>query len=202
MDTLLYGAGLVVMGNTAECLVLDHQIRPVAAMAYRSARTAYWTTKSGPLRPWLTGQPGRRIGPPNQARCGHGLQVSQDGANSSDQVPQLAPLRNRLAREGAMLVAAVLSFGAPLPFDPPCIRHRCLPFTAGDEHGRPDRVRAPQRGARRKRNGSWVVGCMGLAFLFIRTPSFPLWTRWWRVAEIAVISVASCPRAFRPQRLP
>jgi hypothetical protein len=40
MDTLLYGAGLVVMGNTAECLVLDHQIRPVAAMAYRSARTA------------------------------------------------------------------------------------------------------------------------------------------------------------------
>src|SRR5215217_7821878 len=141
MDTLLYGAGLVVMGNTAECLVLDHQIRPVAAMAYRSARTAYWTTKSGPLRPWLTGQPGRRIGPPNQARCGHGLQVSQDGANSSDQVPQLAPLRNRLAREGAMLVAAVLSsFRCSAALRPAVHPAPLLTF-----HGR-GRTRAPRPG--------------------------------------------------------
>ena len=38
--------------------------------------------------------------------------------------------------------------GAPLPADPPCILQRRLPHTAGDRHGLPLRVRAPQRGVR------------------------------------------------------
>ena len=40
---------------------------------------------------------------------------------------------------------------------PPCILHRCLPLTAGDLHGAPDLVRAPQRGAFAR-----FSGCMGL----------------------------------------
>jgi hypothetical protein len=41
--------------------------------------------------------------------------------------------------------ALVLPFGAPDPAAPPCIRQRFLPLTAGDRHGFPRRVRAPQR---------------------------------------------------------
>jgi hypothetical protein len=37
-------------------------------------------------------------------------------------------------------------FGAPEPGAPPCIRHRRLPWTAGDLHGYPHRVLASQRG--------------------------------------------------------
>src|SRR6476469_1048840 len=36
--------------------------------------------------------------------------------------------------------------GAPDPGAPPCIRQRFLPWTAGDPHGFPERVLAPQRG--------------------------------------------------------
>lgn len=50
--------------------------------------------------------------------------------------------------------------GAPLPL-PPCIRHRALPPTAGDRHGVPARVRAPQRVALARISG-WFPGCMGL----------------------------------------
>lgn len=49
-----------------------------------------------------------------------------------------------------------LFLGAPLPL-PPCIRHRLPPFTAGDWHSIPERVRARQRGACASRSG-----CMGL----------------------------------------
>ena len=42
-------------------------------------------------------------------------------------------------------MALRLPFGAPLPSAPPCIRHRRFPLTAGDWHGFPRRVFAPQR---------------------------------------------------------
>ena len=57
-----------------------------------------------------------------------------------------------------------MPMGAPLPAAPPCIRHRRFPRTAGDWHGFPLRVRAPQRAAR-------VVGnlscCIGLYLEFL-----------------------------------
>lgn len=46
-----------------------------------------------------------------------------------------------------------LPLGAP-GFIPPCIRHRFRPFTAGDWHSLPERVRARQRGADASRSGS------------------------------------------------
>ncbi len=61
-------------------------------------------------------------------------------------------------------------FGAPLPAAPPCIRQRVLPATAGDWHGVPRRVRARQRGARRKREGSRVFRRMGLSSVFVIIP--------------------------------
>src|SRR5205807_10356552 len=61
-------------------------------------------------------------------------------------------------------------FGAPLPAAPPCIRQRVLPATAGDWHGVPRLVRARQRGARRKRDGSRVFRCMGLSSVFVTFP--------------------------------
>ena len=36
-------------------------------------------------------------------------------------------------------------FGAPEPLAPPCMRQRRFPLTAGDAHGVPRRVLAPQR---------------------------------------------------------
>jgi hypothetical protein len=42
--------------------------------------------------------------------------------------------------------AFLLAGGAPEPAAPPCIRQRFFPRTAGDIHGFPDRVFAPQRG--------------------------------------------------------
>jgi len=42
-----------------------------------------------------------------------------------------------------------------------------LPLTAGDWHGFPLLVRAPHVGTWRKGNGSFVVRCMGLLFIFI-----------------------------------
>ena len=50
----------------------------------------------------------------------------------------------------------------------PCIRQRLLPATAGDRQGRPDRVLAPHRGARRSDGGS-RVGCVGSALVFAGT---------------------------------
>src|SRR5215813_5690811 len=47
--------------------------------------------------------------------------------------------------------------GAPLPTTPPCILQRRFPRTAGDRHGLPLRVRAPQRSARCMGNCS---GCI------------------------------------------
>ena len=44
---------------------------------------------------------------------------------------------------------------------PSCIRHRFRPFTAGDWHSVPERVRAKQRGADASRSG-----CMGLIVNF------------------------------------
>lgn len=43
-------------------------------------------------------------------------------------------------------MAFLLPRGAPDPGAPPCIRQRRLPLTAGDLHGLPERVLAPQRG--------------------------------------------------------
>jgi hypothetical protein len=40
----------------------------------------------------------------------------------------------------------VLPRGAPDPRAPPCMRQRLFPFRAGDMHGLPERVFAPQRG--------------------------------------------------------
>jgi len=42
--------------------------------------------------------------------------------------------------------AFLLPRGAPDPGAPPCMRQRLFPLTAGDMHGLPDRVLAPQRG--------------------------------------------------------
>lgn len=44
------------------------------------------------------------------------------------------------------LSAFLLPRSAPDPAPPPCIRHRMVPLTAGDLHGPPALVRAPQRG--------------------------------------------------------
>jgi hypothetical protein len=57
-----------------------------------------------------------------------------------------------------------LPMGAPLPAAPPCIRHRRFPRTAGDRHGFPLRVRAPQRAARFFGNFSCCIG-LRLEFL-------------------------------------
>ena len=43
------------------------------------------------------------------------------------------------------LSAFLLPRGAPEPGAPPCIRQRPLSLTAGDIHGLPERVLAPQR---------------------------------------------------------
>ena len=48
------------------------------------------------------------------------------------------------------------------PAQAPCILHRRLPLTAGDRHGLPDLVRAPQRGDRCMGKGL----CMGLFVIF------------------------------------
>lgn len=58
------------------------------------------------------------------------------------------------------LQAWLLPFAAPL-LVPPCILHRFLPLTAGERHGWPALVLAPQRGALAK-----ISGCMGLSVLF------------------------------------
>ena len=50
--------------------------------------------------------------------------------------------------------AFLLLSGAPEPGAPPCIRHRLFPLTAGDLHGFPERVLAPQRGAAPSREPS------------------------------------------------
>ena len=60
---------------------------------------------------------------------------------------------------------------APLPAAPPCIRHRRLPRTAGDRHGLPDRVRAPQRQARFMRDTA--ARCMGSSVASCSTPPSP-----------------------------
>src|ERR1700731_2436873 len=57
-----------------------------------------------------------------------------------------------------------------MPAAPPCIRQRVLPVTAGDWHGVPCLVRARQRGAWRKRDGSRVFRCMGLSSVFVIIP--------------------------------
>jgi hypothetical protein len=67
--------------------------------------------------------------------------------------------------------AGLAEDGAPLPAAPPCIRHRLLPFTTGDRHGFPPRVRAPQRHARRKGKGSRVSRCKGLSAIFALSPT-------------------------------
>jgi hypothetical protein len=69
-----------------------------------------------------------------------------------------------------------LPFGAP-GLVPPCIRHRILPFTAGDRHSCPALVLAPQRGASVDLpHGMGLIG-----YLFIRslapTSRRLLWTR-------------------------
>src|ERR1700732_4565161 len=58
--------------------------------------------------------------------------------------------------------------GAPLPAAPPCILQRRFPCTAGDRHGFPLRVRAPQRSVRFMGNFSW---CMNLFIRFYLAPS-------------------------------
>ena len=77
----------------------------------------------------------------------------------------LASRRNATAstERPPCLQAFRLPRGAPLPTTPPCIRQRRLPRTAGDRHGLPERVRAPQRGLRcmgdRLCMGSFVTSC-------------------------------------------
>jgi hypothetical protein len=69
-----------------------------------------------------------------------------------------------------MIFPVALPFGAPLPAAPPCIRQRVLPATAGDWQGVPRLVRARQRGAWRKLDGSPVFRCMGLSSVFVTIP--------------------------------
>lgn len=65
-----------------------------------------------------------------------------------------------LAERPPCFRALLFPSGAP-GFVPPCIRHRFRPFTAGDWHAVPERVRAKQRGADASRSG-----CMGLIVNF------------------------------------
>lgn len=60
--------------------------------------------------------------------------------------------------------------GIPIAFRrarllPPCIRHRLRPFTAGDWHSLPERVRAKQRGACASRAG-WMA-LIGIFRIFL-----------------------------------
>lgn len=57
--------------------------------------------------------------------------------------------------------------GAPEPLAPPCIRHRALPFIAGQRHGFPARFRAWQSGALVNSLG-WRF--MGLSVIFTFPP--------------------------------
>jgi hypothetical protein len=55
--------------------------------------------------------------------------------------------------------------------DPPCLRHRLRPWTAGDWHGAPARVLAPHRGARRRLTSLVsMLWCMGLISKFRSSP--------------------------------
>ena len=63
----------------------------------------------------------------------------------------------------------MLPIGAPLPGAPPCILHRRFPRTAGDRHGFPRRVLAPQWDARFMGNCSCCIALF-LQFLIIRRP--------------------------------
>jgi hypothetical protein len=47
-----------------------------------------------------------------------------------------------------MLDRVLVAARAPDPGAPPCMRQRFFPSTAGDLHGLPERVLAPQRGLR------------------------------------------------------
>ncbi len=58
------------------------------------------------------------------------------------------------------LSAFLFRRGAPDPAAPPCMRQRFLPLTAGDMHGFPDRVLAPQRGL--ASIGPVLRGCLPL----------------------------------------
>ena len=69
---------------------------------------------------------------------------------------------------GRALSAFRLLPGAPLPVAPPCIRHRCLPFTAGEPHGLPLRVRAQHLGLRCMGQGCL---CMGSILVFALGPA-------------------------------
>lgn len=50
------------------------------------------------------------------------------------------------------------------------MRHRAFPFTAGDRHGVPNRVRAPHRGAWSKRKCSDFIGSIGFLLTFFSYP--------------------------------
>jgi hypothetical protein len=71
---------------------------------------------------------------------------------------------------GEVLRTELRSPFGPEPGAPPCIRQRRLPFTIGDWQGFPCRVRAPHRGDSRRGNGSSVIRCMGLPFIFRPRP--------------------------------
>jgi hypothetical protein len=58
----------------------------------------------------------------------------------------VAGVPQSFARIVPMLQCVLLPRGAPDPGAPPCIRQRLFPLTAGDIHGLPERVLAPQRG--------------------------------------------------------
>src|SRR6185437_11900893 len=58
---------------------------------------------------------------------------------------------------------------APEPAAPPCIRQRFLPRTAGEEHGLPERVLAPQRGL----HSMGPVFRLWLTMLIPMAPGYP-----------------------------
>ena len=97
-----------------------------------------------------------------RAHARQGRTMAADQASRSPIIRQSARTRAMASRAAAdrapCFRALQWPLGAPLPL-PPCILHRALPFTAGERHGWPDRVRAWQRGACASRLGS---GCMGL----------------------------------------
>ena len=90
---------------------------------------------------------------PSPDASGYGVPIPVSARLSSRIIA--SSIRNSVER-APCFQALRLPLGAPLPL-PPCIRHRFRPFTAGDWHSVPERVRARQRC-----DSAMIAGCIGL----------------------------------------
>jgi hypothetical protein len=87
------------------------------------------------------------IAPQESAFAGASLQLISRKVCRASRMSSRRPARSSSisAVYSPCLKAFWFPFCAPDPVAPPCIRHLCLPVTAGDRHGAPARVLAPHR---------------------------------------------------------